>query len=58
MGRYGLALNCTIVPERILGGGSAISPTEAECRTVNCTEGGILFGDPIEIATLEEFVHG
>jgi len=31
---------------------------EAECRTVNCTEGGILFGDPIEIATLEEFVHG
>jgi hypothetical protein len=31
---------------------------EAECRTVNCTEGGILFGDPIEMASIEEFVHG
>jgi len=31
---------------------------EAACRTVNCTEGGILFGDPLEVATIEEFVHG
>jgi hypothetical protein len=31
---------------------------EAGCRTVNCTEGGILFGDPIQTATIEEFVHG
>ena len=31
---------------------------EAGCRTVNCTEGGILFGEPIEVATIEEFVHG
>jgi len=29
---------------------------EAECRTVNCTEGGILFGDPIELAPLEDFL--
>ena len=29
---------------------------EAECRTVNCTEGGILFGDGIEIAPLAEFL--
>jgi hypothetical protein len=29
---------------------------EAECRTVNCTEGGILFGDPVELATLEGFL--
>jgi hypothetical protein len=31
---------------------------EANCRTVNCTEGGILFGDPIEVASIEEFVNG
>jgi hypothetical protein len=31
---------------------------EAECRTVNCTEGGILFGDPIERTSIEEFVNG
>jgi hypothetical protein len=31
---------------------------DATCRTVNCTEGGILFGEPVEIATIEEFVHG
>lgn len=29
---------------------------EAQCRTVNCTEGGILFGDPIELASLEDFL--
>ncbi len=31
---------------------------EAPCRTINCTEGGILFGDPIEVSTIEEFAHG
>ena len=29
---------------------------EAECVTVNCTEGGILAGDGIGVGTLEEFV--
>jgi len=30
---------------------------DAECRTINCTEGGILFGDPVELAALEDFVN-
>jgi len=29
---------------------------EADCRTVNCTEGGILFGDGVEVAPLAEFL--
>jgi len=31
---------------------------EADCETVNCTEGGILFGPEIETASLEEFMRG
>lgn len=32
---------------------------EAGCVTVNCTEGGILFGPNVELSTLEEFLkHG
>jgi hypothetical protein len=31
---------------------------EADCATVNCTEGGLLFGPGIARASLEEFVHG
>ncbi len=29
---------------------------EADCRTFNCTEGGILFGPPVTTARLEEFL--
>jgi hypothetical protein len=29
---------------------------EAECRTYNCTEGGILFGEPLEFADLDTFL--
>lgn len=31
---------------------------EAACETVNCTEGGVLFGPGIKTASLEEFVNG
>ena len=31
---------------------------DADCETVNCTEGGILCGPEIKAVTLEEFVHG
>lgn len=31
---------------------------EADCETVNCTEGGVLFGPGIKTASLEEFVNG
>jgi len=31
---------------------------EAGCETVNCTEGGILFGPPLRVATIEAFVEG
>ena len=30
---------------------------EAECVTYNCTEGGILFGDPIHFITLDTFLN-
>lgn len=29
---------------------------DADCETVNCTQGGILFGDPIRFAPLSEFL--
>jgi hypothetical protein len=29
---------------------------DAECRTTNCTEGGILFGGAVAFAPLEEFL--
>lgn len=29
---------------------------EADCQTVNCTEGGILFGENVPMVSLEEFV--
>jgi hypothetical protein len=29
---------------------------DAECETVNCTEGGILFGDPIRVMPLQQFL--
>ena len=29
---------------------------EAECRTFNCTEGGILFGEGLSMVSLDEFV--
>lgn len=31
---------------------------EADCRTYNCTEGGILFGDGVEFTTLDAFLEG
>ena len=31
---------------------------EADCETVNCTEGGILCGPEMKAVTLEEFVNG
>jgi len=30
---------------------------EADCKTYNCTEGGILFGDPIRFTSLDEFLN-
>jgi hypothetical protein len=30
---------------------------EADCRTINCTEGGILFGPGVEVAPLERFLE-
>ena len=30
----------------------------ADCQTVNCTEGGLLFGDGITTATLDHFLEG
>ena len=29
---------------------------QADCRTFNCTEGGILFGNGVEMASIEDFV--
>jgi hypothetical protein len=29
---------------------------EADCQTVNCTEGGILFGENVPLGSLEEFI--
>ena len=29
---------------------------EAECETVNCTEGGILFGERVPMVALDEFL--
>ena len=29
---------------------------DADCETVNCTEGGILFGDPIQVMPLQQFL--
>ncbi len=29
---------------------------DADCVTYNCTGGGILFGDPVEVATVEDFI--
>ena len=31
---------------------------EADCETVNCTEGGILWGPEVKAVTLEEFANG
>jgi hypothetical protein len=31
---------------------------ETDCRTFNCTEGGVLFGDRVPMITLEAFVEG
>jgi hypothetical protein len=30
---------------------------DAECETFNCTEGGILFGGPIQFVPLAEFLE-
>jgi len=30
---------------------------DADCTTYNCTEGGILFGDPIKVAPLAKFLE-
>ena len=30
---------------------------DADCETVNCTEGGLLFGDGITTATLDSFLE-